>query len=98
MHVDVSACIQSGNSRQDRKTNEQVVNEGLVVVCFGAFSPVIRPLASIGGCQLIRMARGRPSRLITVKSLGAELGAVNCEQVGKRGWGVGGSISTGRKR
>lgn len=40
-------------------------------------SPVIRPLASIGGCQLIKMARGRPSRLITVKSLGAELGAVN---------------------
>ena len=39
--------------------------------------PIIRPLASIGGCQLIKMVRGRPSRLITVKSLGAELGAVN---------------------
>lgn len=38
--------------------------------------PVMRPLASIGGCQLIKMVRGRPSRLMTVKSLGAELGAV----------------------
>ncbi len=36
---------------------------------------MIRPLASSGGCQLIRMARGRPSRPITVKSFGAELGA-----------------------
>lgn len=53
--------------------------------CFGgASSPVIRPLASIGGCQLIKMARGRPSRLITVKSLGAELGAVNYKETGKR--------------
>lgn len=36
---------------------------------------MIRPLASMGGCQLIRMARGRPSRPITVRSLGEELGA-----------------------
>lgn len=36
---------------------------------------MIRPLASMGGCQLIRIARGRPSRLITVRSLGEELGA-----------------------
>lgn len=42
---------------------------------WGDYSPVIRPLASIGGCQLIKMERGRPSRLITVKSFGAELGA-----------------------
>lgn len=40
-------------------------------------SPVSLPLASIGGCQLIKIDRGRPSRLITVKSLGAEPGAVN---------------------
>jgi len=46
-------------------------------VYLGKHPPVIRPLASKGGCQLIRMARGRPSRLITVRSLGAELGAVN---------------------
>lgn len=38
---------------------------------------MILPLASIGGCQLIRIARGRPSRLITVRSLGEELGAVS---------------------
>lgn len=40
-------------------------------------SPVSLPLASIGGCQLIKIDRGRPSRLITVKSLGVEPGAVN---------------------
>lgn len=45
--------------------------------------PVIRPLASIGGCQLIKMARGRPSRLITVKSLGAELGAASYGWMGE---------------
>lgn len=45
------------------------------LLCLGETSPVILPFASIGGCQLIKMARGRPSRLITVKSLGAELGA-----------------------
>lgn len=48
------------------------------LVFFGT-SPVIRPLASIGGCQLIRIARGRPSRLITVRSLGEELGAAGEE-------------------
>lgn len=58
---------------------------GLWSFVWGMSSPVIRPLASIGGCQLIKMARGRPSRLITVKSLGAELGAVNYEETGKRG-------------
>lgn len=48
-----------------------------ILECHLERSPVIRPFASIGGCQLIKMARGRPSRLITVKSLGAELGAVD---------------------
>lgn len=41
---------------------------------------MIRPLASMGGCQLIKIVRGRPSRLITVRSLGAELGAFNDTQ------------------
>lgn len=38
--------------------------------------PVIFPLASKGGCQLTMTARGFPSRVMTVKSLGAEVGAV----------------------
>ncbi len=37
-------------------------------------SPVIFPLASEGGCQLMMIVRGRPSLLTTVTSLGAELG------------------------
>lgn len=37
--------------------------------------PVIFPLASNGGCQLTMTARGFPSRVMTVKSLGAEVGA-----------------------
>lgn len=49
-------------------------------------SPVILPLASIGGCQLIRIARGRPSRLITVKSLGEELGAVSNKVRVRKKW------------
>lgn len=60
-------------------------------------SPVIRPLASIGGCQLIKMARGRPSRLITVKSLGAELGAVNKTKAVSREVTVFGGVTTQMK-
>lgn len=37
--------------------------------------PVIFPLASKGGCQLTMTARGFPSRVMTVRSLGAEVGA-----------------------
>lgn len=36
--------------------------------------PVILPLASDGGCQLMLMVRGRPSLLTTVTSLGADVG------------------------
>lgn len=39
--------------------------------------PVIFPLASRGGCQLTMTARGFPSRVITVRSLGADVGAEN---------------------
>lgn len=38
--------------------------------------PVIFPFASKGGCQLTMTARGFPSRVMTVRSLGAEVGAV----------------------
>lgn len=37
--------------------------------------PVIFPLASKGGCQLTMTPRGFPSRVMTVRSLGAEVGA-----------------------
>lgn len=42
--------------------------------------PVIFPLASKGGCQLTMTARGFPSRVMTVKSLGAEVGAVRWDR------------------
>lgn len=40
----------------------------------GRHSPVIFPLASEGGCQLMMMVRGLFSLLTTVTSLGEELG------------------------
>lgn len=46
-----------------------------VQICFGSIElPVILPLASDGGCQLMLMDRGRPSLLTTVTSLGADVG------------------------
>lgn len=48
--------------------------------------PVILPLASDGGCQLMLMVRGRPSLLTTVTSLGADVGTEETEIYNYETW------------
>lgn len=48
--------------------------------------PVIFPLASKGGCQLTMTARGFPSRVMTVRSFGAEVGAARQSRNKTQSW------------